>query len=97
MHEQPYLRYSPCVEVALAIAGFPTEDAVVVEELEARESESRQSSGENEEEDEVVPLGEADGIVDLAGSCHESVGWGSGWLNHCGQGILSGEADTSKY
>lgn len=84
MYQQPDLGYSPCVEVALADAGLAAEDAVIVEVLEVGEGEPHQGAGEDEEEDKVVALGEADGVVDFAGRGHETVGWRSGWLHHFG-------------
>lgn len=58
------------------------EDAPDIEVLEAGEGEAKEGPDKDEPKHKVVTLGEADGVVDLAGSCHKAVGWRSTGLNH---------------
>lgn len=82
MNQKSDLRHASRVEVAFSNAGFPAEYAVVIEILEARERKAHHGAREDKEEDKVVALGEADGVVHLAGRCHKGIGWGPGWLHH---------------
>jgi len=50
-----------------------TEDAVEVDELEAGQGKSHHGTAENKEENEVVALGEADGVVHLASGGDEAI------------------------
>jgi len=56
-----------------ALCVFAAEDAVVAEVLEPREGEAHHGAGEDEEESEVVALGEADGVVELAHHLDEGI------------------------
>lgn len=77
----------PRVVEALARQGargplVAAEDAPDVEVLEAGEGEAEEGPEEDEPQHKVVALGEADGVVDFAGSCHKGVGCRSVGLNH---------------
>lgn len=78
------------LEVVVAFTGEGTadcgfrvaEDAFDVEEHESGEGESEQGAAKDDEQDEVVALGEADGVVYTADECHEGVGRWSCYDNH---------------
>lgn len=61
------------------------EDAVEVEVHEAREAEAEHGAREDEPQDEIVPVGKADGVVELAHGSDEAVSRGMLGDNHgCG-------------
>lgn len=73
------------LKVVLFAALAPLEGAPVVEVGHAGEAEAHEGAAKDEEEDEVVALGEADGVVYLAAKGDEAVGRRSCWLDHlCG-------------
>ena len=70
------------------------EDTVEIEIHEAREAETHEGPEEYDKKDKVVPLAEANGIVDFPGVKHKGVcGWAC-WLHHLGERAVSESEDA---
>jgi len=79
------------VVVALAGAGSlcwaeasAAEGVVDVDEHEASKREAHQGAAEEQEEEEIVDLGEAEGHVDSASAAYEGIRLGFCWVHHDG-------------
>jgi hypothetical protein len=68
-----------CIGLTLV---FRAEDVIDTEVHQTGERETEKCAGGNGPEDEVVALGETDGVVNLPYYDHEAVGRGAIYLNH---------------